>query len=154
MESGNRWEGSERDDTQSVSSFHEYAGIEHILLGDLRALLAEPLTDQSRQWIQKLLDMLLDVLPGQFAAEEADGYLQDVLIQHPQCTRRVHKLRRQHETLSEGLAQLRSELTDPDIAPRHAAQVRRGLQAWMEQLQRHDEAEMRLLRDGMHALAS
>jgi len=154
MESASRCEGAELEGIQAVSSFNEYAGIEHILLGDLRALLAEPFTDQSRQWIQKLLDMLLDVLPGQFAAEEADGYLQEVLSQDPQSSRRVHKLQQQHKTLSRSLSQLRAELSEPEIAPRHAAQVRRGLQAWMEQLQRHEDAEMRLLSDSMHALAS
>ena len=76
-------------ESTATASFAEFAGIEHILLGDLRQLLSEPLTEQSRVWIQKLLDMLLDLLPGQFAAEEADGYLQDVIDEHPSWSPRV-----------------------------------------------------------------
>ena len=40
-------------DSTATASFAEFAGIEHILLGDLRQLLSEPLTEQSRVWIQK-----------------------------------------------------------------------------------------------------
>jgi hypothetical protein len=135
-----------------MPSFTEFAGIEHILLRDLRSLLSEPVTEQSRLWIEKLLDMLLDVLPGQFAAEEADGYLQDVLETCPQWRRRVLRLRRQHGDLSLSLAELRAELNNSHLAPRHAAKVRNGLWAWMDRYQSHQDAEMRLLQmEGTHA---
>lgn len=132
-------------DTAASAGFTEFAGIEHILLGDLRQLLSEPLTEQSRLWIQKLLDMLLDLLPGQFAAEEADGYLQDVLDVHPHWTQRVNTLRRQHDDLYQSLAGLRADLSDEQSVRRRASQVRRELSAWMDRFQSHQDAEMRLL---------
>ena len=128
-----------------MPAFSEYAGIEHILLGDLRALLSEPLTEQSQQWIQKLLDMLLEILPGQFAAEEADGYLQDVIDEHPQWVKQVESLRQQHDDLYQSLSGLRADLSDEQSVHRRAHQVRRELRAWMDRLQSHQEAEMRLL---------
>jgi hypothetical protein len=129
----------------TTSSFAEFAGIEHILLGDLRQLLSEPLTEQSRVWIRKLLDMLLDLLPGQFAAEEADGYLQDVLDEHPQWRRRVDSLRQQHDDLYQSLSGLRADLIDEQSVRQRASQVRRELRAWMDRFQSHQEAEMGLL---------
>jgi hypothetical protein len=132
-------------DCETTSSFAEFAGIEHILLGDLRQLLSEPLTEQSRLWIQKLLDMLLDLLPGQFAAEEADGYLKDVLAEHPQWSHRVDSLRQQHDDLYQSLSGLRADLSDEQAVQQRASQVRRELRAWMERFQNHQEAEMRLL---------
>lgn len=155
MEQATRFEN--RDLTESdggaTPAFSEYAGIEHILLGDLRSLLSEPLTEQSRQWIQKLLDMLLEILPGQFAAEEADGYLQDVLDEYPQWAGRIESLRQQHDDLYQSLSGLRADLSDEQSVLRRAHQVRRELGAWMDRLQSHQDAEMRLLQaDGMNAV--
>lgn len=133
-------------ESTAASSFTEFAGIEHILLGDLRQLLSEPLTEQSRVWIQKLLDMLLDLLPGQFAAEEADGYLQDILDEHPAWSPQVDSLRQQHDDLYQSLSGLRADLSDEQSVRRRAAQVRRELRAWMDRFQSHQDAEMHLLR--------
>jgi len=134
-------------ESTATSSFAEFAGIEHILLGDLRQLLSEPLTEQSRVWTQKLLDLLLDLLPGQFAAEEADGYLQDVIDEHPSWSPRVDSLRRQHDELYQSLSGLRADLSDEQSVRQRAAQVRRELRAWMDRFQNHQDAEMRLLRN-------
>lgn len=132
-------------EASATASFAEFAGIEHILLGDLRQLLSEPLTGQTRVWIQKLLDMLLDLLPGQFAAEEADGYLQEVLDEHPSWSPRVDSLRQQHDDLYQGLSALRADLSDEQLVRQRATQVRRELRAWMDRFNNHQEAEMRLL---------
>lgn len=129
-----------------IPSYSEFAGIEYILLGDLRQLLSEPVTDQSRLWIRRLLDMLLDLLPGQFAAEEADGYLQDVLDEHPQWERRITDLRQQHDDLFQSLSGLRADLSDEQTVDRRASQVRRELAAWIDRFQRHQDAEYQLLR--------
>lgn len=129
-----------------IPSYSEFAGIEYILLGDLRQLLTEPMTEQSRQWIHRLLDMLLDLLPSQFAAEEADGYLQDVLDEHPEWERRVHDLRQQHDDLYQSLSGLRADLSDEQMVDRRAAQVRRELAAWIDRFQRHQDAECQMLR--------
>jgi len=129
----------------ATSSFAEFAGIEHILLGDLRQLLSEPVTEQSQVWISKLLDMLLDLLPGQFAAEEADGYLQEVLDEHPQWSRHIAALRQQHDDLYQSLSGLRADLSDEQSVRRRTSQVRRELRGWMDRFQSHQDAEMRLL---------
>jgi hypothetical protein len=127
------------------TTYGDFAGLEHILLGDLRALLAEPLTQTSRVWMEKVIDILLDLLRSQFAAEEADGYLQDVIDLHPHWHERVAALQRQHAELYDSLAALRADLNEAHLPRTAAAQVRSGLRKWMDRFQSHQDAEIRLL---------
>ena len=125
---------------------HEFAALEHILLGDLRDLLDDDPSDpETRRWLTAVLDVLADMLPCQFALEEHGGYLEDVRLEFPEWEGDIDRLHRQHEELYQGLCELRGQLADDDGIAASASRVRVDLRNWMEQLQSHQQAELDLL---------
>ncbi len=135
------------DDTRTLATPpHEFAALEHILLGDLRELLEEdPADPETRHWLIAVLDVLADMLPCQFALEEHGGYLEEVRLEFPEWEDDIDRLHRQHGELYEGLCDLRSRLADETQIAATAARVRVDLRNWMEQFQTHQQAEMELL---------
>ena len=125
---------------------HEFAALEHILLGDLRELLEEDVRDpETRRWLLAVLDVLTDMLPCQFALKEHGGYLAEVRMDHPEWEDAIETLFRQHDELVRGLSELLDRLADDRQFAAVAAEVRVDLRNWMEQLQTHQEAEADLL---------
>ena len=66
--------------------------LEYLLLGDLRQLLDEPQTAQTRQSILVILDRLLLNLPRQLALACEKGYMTEVLEQCPNWHRQIEAL--------------------------------------------------------------
>ena len=125
---------------------HEFAALEHILLGDLRVLLEDdPQEPETRQWLIAVLGLLADMLPCQFAVEEHGGYLEELRREFPEREDEIEALHRQHAELYRGLCDLRDCLADERQSAAIAAGLRVDLRNWMEQYESHQEAEADLL---------
>jgi hypothetical protein len=118
---------------------HEFAALEHILLGDLRELLdGDPRDQETRRWLIAVLDLLADMLPCQFALEEHGGDPDEVREMDEEHEDGLH---RQRNALICSLSELRDRLGDDRQAAAVVAGVRVDLRNWMEQYQAHRKAE-------------
>ena len=72
---------------------------EYILIGDLRDLLDDAPSEETRRWTLAVLDALLDTLPKEFALKSQDGYLSDVLDEYPSWDNAVERLLQKHDNL-------------------------------------------------------
>lgn len=124
---------------------HEYSALEHILLGDLREMLEDFDDTENRKWMLAVLDTLLDTLACQFALEEHDGYMSEVLDEFPSWQEQVDSILLQHNRLYDDLWELRGELVRDGCTVVSRERVRLGLTQWMDQLNQHQEAEVRLI---------
>ena len=50
-----------------------------LLVGDIREMLQDHLDEEAIQWLQPILDALIDVMREQVSLEETPGYFDDVL---------------------------------------------------------------------------
>jgi len=119
---------------------YQMLALEHLLLGDLRELLIEEPTPHTRKALSCVLDMLLRLLPSQFAMEEHGGYLCGVTEEFPTWYEKVEALRDEHGELYAELLGLRSELDAGDFQS-SAERLQQRLADWMEHLASHEEAE-------------
>ena len=121
------------------------AELEYLLLGDLREMLEEPITPQSRKWMLAVLDALLDTLPQEHRLKSVDGYLTEVLEEFPNWAGRVNRLEAHYYELFDRLSDLRDEL-EVDIPEKQSVpMLRYSLQEWMEALADHQAQESDLL---------
>ncbi len=132
---------------QSVELLRHYSALEHILLGDLRDLLEEPLDRENARWLLAVLDGLLDTVPREFALKEDGGYLSDVIEEHPAWDQYVIALRKDHADLSFKLRQLRNRVAWHLPTDRIASEVRLELMHWMDRLAAHYNRETRIVQD-------
>ncbi len=126
-------------------SLQEYVDLEYILLGDLRDLLEEPITEETSRWLRVVLDALVDMLPKEFRLEEEGGYMAEVLEEHPTWYREVLRLHREHDELFAKLCDLRRRIMLHQPFSEVAHLVRLELRDWMAQLTAHNRHEARLL---------
>lgn len=132
--------------TQLAAPPHEFAALEHILLGDLRELLEGDLGNpQTRRWLQAVLNVLADMLPCQLALEQHGRSLGEERADPAVWEDAVQSLHRQHEELLRGLTELRSRLADDRQLGSVAAGVRVDLRNWMERYHSHQQAAAELL---------
>ena len=123
----------------------QYSSLEYILLGDLRDILEEPADQESRKWLIAVLDALLETLPHEFDLEDEDGYMSEVLEQHPNWAGQVERLHRDHEVLFAKLKELRGRVERDDWIAPIANEVRRDLRDWMLNLIAHNRRESRMV---------
>lgn len=128
----------------------KYSDLEYLLLGDLRDLLEEPFDQQTCNWLKVVLDGLLDTLPREFELEEEDGYMDEVLEQHPNWKNQVEQLHQQHQTLFASLKQLRDRIDDSAAFAQAADLVKQELRDWITTLLAHNRHENRLLQTAMN----
>lgn len=126
--------------TLEATPAHEMLALEHLLLGDLRELLTQKPTPQTKKYLGCVLDMLLRLLPSQFAMEEQGGYLREVTEEFPTWYEKVEALRDEHGGLYEELFALRCELNNGE-SQSSAERLQRRLADWMDHLAHHEEAE-------------
>lgn len=131
--------------SKSAAQLRECGELEYLLLGDLREMLEEPLSAQSRKWMLAVLDVLLDTLPREHRLMSAEGYLAEVLQEFPNWSGRVDALESQHYDLYDRLWDLRDELEIDELDRRDVAELRYSLQEWMEQLVEHRLRESSLM---------
>ncbi|MCA9055405.1 MAG: hypothetical protein KDA75_16305 [Planctomycetaceae bacterium] len=119
--------------------------LEYLLLGDLREMLEEEITPQSRRWMLAVLDALLDTLPREHRLQSADGYLTEVLREIPNWATRVNRLESRYYELFDRLSDLRDEL-EVDLPDKQSVStLRYDLHEWMGQLVAHRARESDLL---------
>ena len=121
------------------------AKLEYLLLGDLRLLLVEAPTAESRHQLVTLLEELFGMLPFRIAAKEEGGYLTDVTKQFPGWLDQVQALGAEHGILYEELRELRAAVNEDGDFPAHAAELFSQIGEWMERYARHEKEERRLL---------
>jgi hypothetical protein len=128
----------------------DMAALEYILLGDLRDLLEEEPDEQTSKWLLAVLDALLDTLPRELAIKSRDGYLEDVLEEHPYWEAEVQQLHAEYELLCVRLEAFRDQLVSRTPYCTIARQLREDLREWMDALQAHHRHENRLLQTAVN----
>lgn len=128
----------------------QWATLEYILLGDLRDVLEEPPSAETRRWLLAVLDALLDILPREIELKEADGYLSEVLDEFPNWAGLVDGLREEHDLLFEKLKELRHHIAGHTPFAAIAHEVRLDLREWMRMLTAHHRHETRLLQTAIN----
>jgi hypothetical protein len=117
---------------------------EYILIGDLRDLLDDEPTDETRRWTLAVLDALLDTLPKEFALKSQDGYLSDVLDEYPSWDNAVERLRQQHVALHRRLTELRVRMVANAQLQGLADRLRTELESWIEAFGDLQQAERKI----------
>ena len=128
----------------------DMAALEYILLGDLRDLLEEAPDEQTSKWLVAVLDTLLDTLPRELAIKSRDGYLEDVLEEHPHWEAEVQRLHEEYKLLCVRLEAFRDQLVSRTPYATIATQLRADLSDWMKQLQAHHHHETQLLQTAVN----
>jgi hypothetical protein len=126
----------------------EYCTLEYILLGDLRVLLEQPVSE--RTWLLAVLDALLDTLPRQFDLKEENGYLTEVTQSYPNWADKVDELQCEHAQLFAMLKQLRARIVAQGSYLSLAHSVRDELREWIATLVAHHRTENRLLQTAVN----
>lgn len=119
--------------------------LEYLLLGDLRQLLAEPRTRETRAALLATIDELLKHLPQQLALESSDGYAFEVVALCPHLEVQTQSLRRADLACYSLLKAMRDRIRHQLPFSRIAHQTRRNLRHWMELLAAHRQQEGQLL---------
>lgn len=113
------------------------------LVEQLRELLDRSNDNPSASAPGPILDGFLETLPREFALEESDGYMSEVLEAYPNWSEHVQGLRRDHENLVTELRRLRDKAGDA-VPGELAAETRQELRDWMMSLLSHHRHERRL----------
>lgn len=124
--------------------------MEYILLGDLRDLLEEQPDEQTAKWLVAILDALIDMLPRELAVKSRDGYLEDVLEEHPHWEAQVQQLHAEYKVLCVRLGVFRDQLLSRTPYAAIATQLREDLRDWMNALQAHHRHETRLMQTAVN----
>lgn len=131
-------------------SLSDFVTLEYILLGDLRDLLEEEPGEQTTRWLVAVLDTLLDTLPRELALKSEEGYLEDVLCEHPHWQPQVERLRSEYLRLCIWLEELRDRLVNRSPVTDIADRVRHDLREWMAALHAHHRHERRLMQTSVN----
>lgn len=117
---------------------------EYILIGDLRDLLDDAPSDETRRWTLAVLDALLDTLPKEFALKSQDGYLSDVLDEYPSWDNAVERLRQKHVNLHRQLTELRVRMVANAQVQGLADRLSADLAAWIDAFSDLQQAERKI----------
>lgn len=132
------------------ASLRQCSELQYILLGDLREMLDEPLTPQTRCWMLAVVDTLLEMIPREHRLMSVDGYLSEVLSEFPNWTSRVDKLEAEHFGLFDRLSDLRDELEQQRTERTATQTLKLSLQNWMTAFAAHRRHESALILDAVN----
>ncbi len=124
--------------------------LEYILLGDLRDLLEEGTSSETRRWMVAVLDVLLDMLPREFALKSRDGYLSEVVDAYPNWSPEVQRLQSEQSELYVRLHEFRDELNGRRDSRQQVRRLQKELELWMEAFVAHHRQETDLLQKAMN----
>ena len=127
---------------ETLTTCHD---LEYLLLGDLRQLLDEPQTAQTRQSILVILDRLLLNLPRQLVLACEERYMSEVLEQRPNWHRQIEALYGANMACISALDESRNRVVRELPFAAIANEVSRHLRQWMQSLVAIREHETRLL---------
>lgn len=117
----------------------------YILIGDLRDVLEEPPSEQTRHWLAVLLDTMLETVPEEFSLKSDGGYLSDVLHDFPHWDSRVELLEDQYFSLYLQLRRLREQLKLQITYEETVSSLREDLGSWITAFQEFRSQERDLV---------
>lgn len=117
----------------------------YILIGDVRDVIEEPPSDQTRHWLAVLLDTLLETVPEEFSLKSDGGYLSEVLHEFPHWDTRVGDLEDLYFSLYLQLRRLREQLRLRVTYEETARSLREDLSAWISAFQEYRAQERDLV---------
>lgn len=141
---------SQKSDSTVTYLHEDYAALEYILLGDLRDLLDEPITDETTRWLKAVLDVLLETLPRATDLEDNRDCLDEVLQRFPSWYPQVDRMRKGHRMLFTNLRKLRNRIACQKPVEDVAQELQRELHEWLTSLVAHHRHENRLLLTAMN----
>ncbi len=128
-------------------NLQQLSDLEYILLGDLRDVLEEESTEETRRWLTAIVEALLRTVPREFALRSRGGYMNSLLLECPEADSSVRRLEVEQTTLCEQLQELYDRLQESGSFHAHAIELKRDLATWMDHLQSHNLREERLFQD-------
>ncbi len=128
----------------------DYTVLEYLLLGDLRDLLEEGVSEQNSRWIVVVLEGLLEALPNAFRIKMQGGYLEDVLLDHPNWEPHVFRLEVEYEDLCRQLEDLRDRILSGSSVTKVTDLLRLELMEWMNALQAYHRHERRIVQTAVN----
>jgi hypothetical protein len=127
---------------EALHACHE---LEYLLLGDLRELLDDPETLQTRRSLLMILDHLLVNLPRQLQLKLEGGYMAEILAEFPAWQREVDALLSEDQRCNSAIAKLHDRVSRELSWLPLAGEVRESLDVWMELLNEIRKKEQRIL---------
>ena len=128
---------------RKTSSLKACCDLEYIIIGDLRQLLSEPITPQSRTPLLVLLDRLLQNLPEISRLSYEAGYMSTVLDKCPRMHHQIRTLERINWECIPALGELRdrveSELSLVDISRKTDFKLREWIEAFVSMRYRESQ---------------
>lgn len=122
----------------------------YILIGDVRDVLEEPPSDQTRHWLSVLLDTLLETVPEEFSLKSDGGYMSEVLLDFPHWNTRVGDLEDQYFSLYLQLRRLREQLRLQVTYEETAKSLRADLSSWISSFQEYCAQERDLVQTAVN----
>ena len=136
---------NQQESNRAPESLKTCYDLEYLLLGDLRQLLTEPQTAQTRQSLLVILDRLLLNLPEQLVLACEEGYLSEVLEQRPNWHRQIEALHGANMACISALDESRNRVERNLPFAAIANELSCNLRHWMQSLVAIREHETRLL---------
>ena len=121
--------------------------LEYLLLGDLRQLLDDPLTEQTRRSMLVVLDRLLLNLPRRLVLACEEGYMSEVLERRPNWHRQIEALHNANLDCISAIDNLRNRIVRELPFAESAGQLQHNLRRWMRSLASIRGHERRLLQE-------
>jgi hypothetical protein len=125
-----------------LAACHE---LEYLLLGDLRELLEDPETSQTRRSLLIILDHLLVNLPRQLELKCEGGYMAEILAKCPAWQREVDALLHEDRDCNSALSRLHDHVLRELPWLAMTQEVRETLAVWMDLLGAVRTQESRML---------
>ncbi len=131
----------------SVEAIKRCYDLEYLLLGDLRQLVDEPPTAQTRFGMLVTLDRLLENLPRRLELTSEQGYMAEVLEERPNWHDRIENLLDANRDCISRLDELRRRIARELPFAETARRVSQDLREWMDSLESIREHEGQMLQN-------
>lgn len=124
----------------------DHRGSFEVRLDRLLALSSSVLEILPEQRWRRLLidetDSLLDELTERFAFEEEGGYLEPIVVDRPELSRSVDRLRQEHARILADVGALAGVVAASEVAT-----ARKHLRVLVQTIRRHERDEIRLIQE-------
>ncbi len=135
--------------TYVAEQLRRLTNLEYILLGDVRDLLEEPPTEETRHWLKEVVGALLETVPLEFRLSQIGGYLSEVTAENPCYAVHVESLKAQHRFLVDQLYDIKVRLDESESYEDVALTLRADLANWSRAITSHRHHENRLLQSAL-----
>ena len=133
----------------TVHQLNHFNGLIHLLLDDLKELLATNASEDDRDWALSIMKKVAEHLQQQFELEEEDGYLEEVLEEFPNWHPQVEHLQQEHRLLQKQFNEIYDRLAATSLGSLMSHEVKRQLKDWIDSFRQHQERENRLIQEAL-----